>query len=78
MRPRARGKGSFSAPHANFAYRKEYSAKRQGWKVVEEFIDRGVSGAKGRAYRLQFDRLCKAATRREFDLIMSWLGDRAW
>ncbi len=53
-------------------------AKRQGWKVVEEFIDRGVSGAKGRAYRLQFDRLCKAATRREFDLIMSWLGDRAW
>ncbi|TDJ72037.1 MAG: recombinase family protein [Proteobacteria bacterium] len=61
-----------------FAYPKEYSAKRQGWKVVEEFIDRGVSGAKGRAYRLQFDRLCKAATRREFDLIMSWLGDRAW
>ncbi len=51
-------------------------AKRQGWKVVEEFIDRGVSGAKGRAHRLQFDRLCKAATRREFDLIMSWSVDR--
>ncbi len=26
-------------------------AKRQGWKVVGEFIDRGVSGAKGRAHR---------------------------
>ncbi len=51
-------------------------AKRQGWKVVEEFIDRGVSGAKGRAHRLQFDRLCKAATRREIDLIMSWSVDR--
>ena len=51
-------------------------AKRQRWKVVEEFIDRGVSGAQGRAHRVQFDRLCKAATRREFDLIMSWSVDR--
>ncbi len=47
-------------------------AKRQGWKVVAEFIDRGVSGAKGRAQRPQFDKLCQAATRREIDLIMSW------
>ncbi len=51
-------------------------AKRQGWKVVEEFIDRGVSGAKGRAHRPQFDKLCQAATRREIDLIMSWSVDR--
>ena len=46
-------------------------AKRQGWKVVAEFMDRGVSGAKGRAQRPQFDKLCQAATRREIDLIMS-------
>ncbi len=51
-------------------------AKRQGWKVVEEFMDRGVSGAKGRAQRPQFDKLCQAATRREIDLIMSWSVDR--
>ncbi len=51
-------------------------AKRQGWKVVAEFIDRGVSGAKGRAHRPQFDKLCQAATRREIDLIMSWSVDR--
>ncbi len=51
-------------------------AKRQGWKVVEEFMDRGVSGAKGRAHRPQFDKLCQAATRREIDLIMSWSVDR--
>ncbi len=51
-------------------------AKRQGWKVVAEFIDRGVSGAKGRAQRPQFDKLCQAATRREIDLIMSWSVDR--
>ncbi len=51
-------------------------AKRQGWKVVGEFIDRGVSGAKGRAQRPKFDKLCQAATRREIDLIMSWSVDR--
>ncbi len=51
-------------------------AKRQGWKVVGEFMDRGVSGAKGRAHRPQFDKLCQAATRREIDLIMSWSVDR--
>ncbi len=51
-------------------------AKRQGWKVVAEFMDRGVSGAKGRAQRPQFDKLCNAATRREIDLIMSWSVDR--
>ncbi len=51
-------------------------AKRQRWKVVGEFIDRGVSGAKGRAQRPQFDKLCQAATRREIDLIMSWSVDR--
>ncbi len=51
-------------------------AKRQGWKVVAEFMDCGVSGAKGRAQRPQFDKLCQAATRREIDLIMSWSVDR--
>ncbi len=51
-------------------------AKRQGWKVVAEFMDRGVSGAKARAHRPQFDKLCQAATRREIDLIMSWSVDR--
>ncbi len=51
-------------------------AKRQRWKVVGDFIERGVSGAKGRAQRPQFDKLCQAATRREIDLIMSWSVDR--
>ena len=44
--------------------------------MVAEFMDRGVSGAKGRAQRPQFDKLCQAATRREIDLIMSWSVDR--
>jgi len=52
------------------------AAKRMGWKIVEEFLDDGVSGAKGREQRPAFDRLCKAAVRREFDVIMAWSVDR--
>ncbi len=51
-------------------------AGRMGWDVVQEFIDNGVSGAKGRDQRPQFDALCKAAVRREFDVVMSWSVDR--
>jgi DNA invertase Pin-like site-specific DNA recombinase len=51
-------------------------AERAGWKVVEEFVDRGVSGAKGREQRPALDKMLKAATRREFDLIAAWSVDR--
>ena len=32
----------------------------------------GISGAKGRDQRPAFDRLCRAATRREVDVVMAW------
>ena len=51
-------------------------AQRAGWEVVAEFVEEGVSGAKGRDKRPSFDELCKAATRREFDVVMSWSVDR--
>ena len=51
-------------------------AKRCGWQIVEEYVDQGVSGAKGRDGRKQFDALCKAAVRREFDVILAWSVDR--
>ncbi len=51
-------------------------ADKAGWEVVEEFVDRGISGAKGRDKRPAFDRLCKAATRREIDVVMAWSVDR--
>ncbi len=51
-------------------------AESAGWEVVEEFVDRGISGAKGRNGRPAFDRLCKAATRREIDVVMAWSVDR--
>ena len=51
-------------------------AKRSGWEVIEEFIDRGISGSKGRDKRPAFDKLLTAATRREFDVVMAWSVDR--
>ncbi|MEO8340876.1 MAG: recombinase family protein [Nitrospirota bacterium] len=32
---------------------------KEGWKIVERFIDKGISGAKGREDRPAFDKLCK-------------------
>ncbi len=51
-------------------------ADKAGWEAVEEFVDRGISGAKGRDKRPAFDRLCKAATRRQVDVVMAWSVDR--
>jgi DNA invertase Pin-like site-specific DNA recombinase len=36
----------------------------------------GISGAKGRDKRPDFDRLCKDAARRQFDIVMAWSVDR--
>jgi DNA invertase Pin-like site-specific DNA recombinase len=51
-------------------------AERAGWQVVDEFVDHAVSGAKAREQRPAYDRMLKAATRREFNLIAAWSVDR--
>lgn len=51
-------------------------ARRHGWKISAEYIDHGVSGAKGRDKRPELDKLLKAANRREFSIIMAWSVDR--
>jgi DNA invertase Pin-like site-specific DNA recombinase len=51
-------------------------ANRNGWVVVREYIDEGISGSKGREQRPQFDALLKDAVRKEFDVVMSWSVDR--
>src|SRR5262245_8733155 len=51
-------------------------AARMGCKVAKVYRDHGISGAKGRDKRPAFDAMCKAATRREFDLVMAWSVDR--
>jgi DNA invertase Pin-like site-specific DNA recombinase len=49
---------------------------RSGWTVVAEYVDQGISGAKGRAERPQLDALLRGATRRQFDLVAAWSVDR--
>ena len=45
---------------------------KNGWELVNEFVDEGISGAKGRDKRPQFDALMKSAVRREIDVVMAW------
>jgi DNA invertase Pin-like site-specific DNA recombinase len=47
-----------------------------GCEIVKVYKDHGISGAKGRDKRPQFDALCRAAARREFDMVMAWSVDR--
>jgi DNA invertase Pin-like site-specific DNA recombinase len=47
-------------------------AGRMGWEIVKVYKDHGISGAKGREKRPQFDALCRDATKRQ--LILSWPG----
>lgn len=51
-------------------------AERTGWPIIQEFVDQGISGAKGREQRPAFNALWKGATRREFDVVMVWAVDR--
>ena len=51
-------------------------ASRTGHEIVHVYKDHGVSGAKGRDQRPAFDRLCKDAAQRKFDVVMAWSVDR--
>ena len=51
-------------------------AGRREWEIVQEYTDKGISGAKGRDKRPALDAMLKAATRREFDLVAAWSVDR--
>ena len=51
-------------------------ASRSGWQVTKEYVDHGISGAKGRDKRPAFDALIKDAVRKEFDVIAAWSVDR--
>jgi DNA invertase Pin-like site-specific DNA recombinase len=51
-------------------------AEHRGWKVVQEYRDAGISGAKGREARPGLDAMLKDAQRRRFDVVMAWAIDR--
>ncbi|MCX7310075.1 MAG: recombinase family protein [Afipia sp.] len=51
-------------------------ARRNGFTIVAELSDDGISGSKGRKDRPAFDMLHKMISRREVDLLMTWSIDR--
>ena len=46
--------------------------ERNGWTIVDEYIDEGISGTHGRDKRPEFDRLLKDVNRKKFDGILVW------
>jgi DNA invertase Pin-like site-specific DNA recombinase len=54
----------------------ESVAAKEGWEVVQRFVDKGISGSKGRDGRPAFDTLCKSIVRREFEVVAAWSVDR--
>jgi len=51
-------------------------ASQRGWQVVGEYVDHGISGAKGRDKRPEFDRLATDAAQGRLDLVAAWSIDR--
>jgi DNA invertase Pin-like site-specific DNA recombinase len=51
-------------------------ADRQGWEIVREYVDEGISGSKGRDKRPELDMLLKACIRRDIDMVMASSVDR--
>jgi DNA invertase Pin-like site-specific DNA recombinase len=54
----------------------ERVAQQRGWAIAAQFVDHGISGAKGRDKRPGLDALLKAATRGQFDIVAAWSVDR--
>jgi DNA invertase Pin-like site-specific DNA recombinase len=51
-------------------------AGHMGCEITHVYKDHGISGAKGRDKRPAFDRLCRDAAKRQFDVVMAWSVDR--
>ena len=51
-------------------------AERNKWVIVDEYIDRSISGVKGRDERPEFDRLCRDIARKKFDLVATFDASR--
>jgi DNA invertase Pin-like site-specific DNA recombinase len=49
-------------------------AEARGWRLADEYVDRGVSGSKDS--RPELNRLMADAKRRKFDVVLVWKLDR--
>jgi predicted 3-demethylubiquinone-9 3-methyltransferase (glyoxalase superfamily) len=47
-----------------------------GCEIVRVYNDHGISGAKSRDERPEFDRLLRDAAQRKFEMVMAWSVDR--
>ena len=52
------------------------ACERNGWDVVAEYADEGISGSKGRDKRPGLNALMKGVVRREYDVVCVWSLDR--
>ena len=52
------------------------ACEARGWRIVDEFRDEGVSGAKGRGRRPGFAGLCDAVFHRKIDVVAAMAVDR--
>lgn len=51
-------------------------AQKNNWVIVDEYVDSGISGIKGRDERPEFDRLCRDIARKRFDLVATFDASR--
>lgn len=51
-------------------------ADRMGWQVVGEFVDHGISGAKGRKDRPRLHAMLTGVAKKDFDIVAAWSVDR--
>jgi DNA invertase Pin-like site-specific DNA recombinase len=51
-------------------------AEQRGWHVVEEYVDQGISGSKGRDERPAFKKLATDAAGGKLDMVAAWSIDR--
>ena len=61
---------------ANQRIELETWALARGYQIVGVYEDHGISGARGRDRRPEFDRVLKDAARRRFDILAAWSVDR--
>ena len=47
-------------------------AERHNWQIVGKYVDSGISGAKGRQQRPQFNAVLNGVARKEFELVAAW------
>ena len=60
-------------PEVQLKDQRQFSVLK-GWEVVEEYVDKGVSGTK--ESRPELDRLMADAAARKFDVVVVWKFDR--